>query len=39
MIGVSDSAPALGITIASGAALAVLVLCWRWFRIGYRLKP
>jgi len=39
MIGVSDSTPALGIAIATGAALAVLVLCWRWFRMGYRLKP
>jgi tRNA-guanine transglycosylase len=39
MIGVSDRAPALGLAIASGAALAILVLCWRWFRMGYRLKP
>jgi ABC-2 type transport system permease protein len=39
MIGISDSSPALGLTVASGAALAILVLCWCWFRMGYRLKP
>ena len=38
-IGVSDSSPWLGLAVCSAAAVAVLGLCWHWFRTGYRLKP
>ncbi len=38
-IGTSDSSPWLGLVICSVTALAVLGLCWHWFRTGYRLKP
>ena len=37
-LGVSDSAPVLGLAVAGGATLAVLALAWWWFRTGYRLK-
>jgi ABC-2 type transport system permease protein len=38
MIGVSDSSPWLGLCVATLAASAVLLLCWYWFKIGFRLK-
>lgn len=37
-IGVSDSAPWLGLTVVSGASVAVSALVWRWLKTGYRLK-
>jgi ABC-2 type transport system permease protein len=39
MLDVSDSSPWLGAAIVTGSAVAVLALCWDWFRRGYRLKP
>lgn len=39
MIGVSDSSPWLGLSVALPAAIGVLILCWYWFKIGFRLKP
>lgn len=38
MIGVSDSAPALGIAVCSGAILAICAVTWQMLRKGYRLK-
>lgn len=38
MIGVSDSSPWLGLLVTSISAIAVLILCWYWFKIGFRLK-
>src|SRR6056297_100566 len=38
MIGVSDSAPALGLSVAVGATLAVCLLAWGLLARGYRLK-
>ncbi len=38
MIGQSDSSPWLGLVVCSGMLLAILTLCWSWFRSGYRLK-
>lgn len=38
MIGVSDSAPWLGLLVCLAAAIPVLGLCWLWLRRGYRLK-
>ena len=38
-LGVSDSSPWIGLAVCSVATAAVLGLCWRWFRDGYRLKP
>jgi ABC-2 type transport system permease protein len=38
MLGVSDSSPWLGLCVATLAASAVLLLCWYWFKIGFRLK-
>lgn len=38
VLGVSDSSPWLGLAVCSGATAAVLLLCWVWFRRGYRLK-
>ncbi|QBF30975.1 multidrug ABC transporter permease [Thalassococcus sp. S3] len=38
MIGVSDSAPALGLVICSVATLAISALAWRMLATGYRLK-
>lgn len=38
MIGVSDSAPALGLAIVTAATLAVGCVTWALFRSGYRLK-
>ncbi len=37
-LGVSDSNPRLGLAICTAASAGVVVLCWRWFRSGYRLK-
>lgn len=39
MIGVSDSSPWIGLGVVLVAVIAVLGLCWRWLRSGYRLKP
>jgi len=38
-IGVSDSSPWLGLAVCGPATAAVLLLCWAWFRSGFRLKP
>lgn len=38
MIGVSDSAPALGLGVAVVSVGAVMLACWGLFRTGYRLK-
>jgi len=38
MIGVSDSSPWLGLVVATGATLAILLVAWALFRRGYRLK-
>ena len=38
MIGVSDGSPWRGVWVAALAAFAVSVLCWYWFKRGYRLK-
>lgn len=39
VLGVSDSSPWIGILVCIGSTAAVVLLCWHWFRIGYRLKP
>jgi ABC-2 type transport system permease protein len=39
VIGRSDSSPLLGFAVCLAATAGVLVLCWWWFRQGYRLKP
>ncbi len=39
VLGVSDSAPALGALVAGGATLAICLLAWVMFHRGYRLKP
>ncbi len=39
MIGVSDSAPALGFAIGLGTVAAVCAVAWVMFAKGYRLKP
>ena len=38
MIGVSDSAPALGLAVGAAATLAVCLLAWLMLARGYRLK-
>ncbi len=38
MVGVSDSAPALGLAVACAGTLAVSLLAWWMLRTGYRLK-
>ncbi len=38
MLGVSDSSPWLGLAVVTPVTALVLLLCWRWFRRGYRLK-
>lgn len=38
MLGVSDSNPFLGLSVALAATLVVTGLCWWMFRTGYRLK-
>lgn len=38
LIGTSDADPALGLAVLGAVTLAVLALCWRWFKTGYRLK-
>jgi ABC-2 type transport system permease protein len=37
-IGVSDSSPWLGLAVCATATAGVLMLCWTWFRTGFRLK-
>lgn len=37
-LGVSDSSPWLGLGVVGLATCAVLVLVWRWLKVGYRLK-
>lgn len=39
VLGVSDSSPWLGLVVCSGSACAILLICWGFFRSGYRLKP
>lgn len=39
VIGASDASPVLGLSVVSATTAGVTVLCWRWFRSGYRLKP
>ncbi len=39
VIGASDASPVLGLLIVSATLAGVTLLCWRWFRSGYRLKP
>lgn len=39
MLGVSDTAPAIGLLIVAVLNVLLLALCWHWFRIGYRMKP
>nr|WP_241188129.1 ABC transporter permease [Pseudohalocynthiibacter aestuariivivens] len=38
VLGISDSAPALGALVAGGATLAICLLAWAMFHRGYRLK-
>lgn len=38
VLGVSDSSPWLGLAVCLVATGAVMALCWRWFKTGYRLK-
>ena len=38
MIGVSDSNPWIGLGVVGAASLVVVGICWRWMKIGYRLK-
>lgn len=38
VLGVSDSSPWLGLAVCLAATGAVMALCWRWFKTGYRLK-
>ena len=38
VLGVSDSAPMLGLTVGVGSTLAVCLLAWRMLATGYRLK-
>lgn len=38
VLGVSDSAPALGLAVSAGSTLAVCLLAWRMLATGYRLK-
>lgn len=38
MIGVSDANPALGLVIGIVATVAINLVAWRMFRVGYRLK-
>jgi ABC-2 type transport system permease protein len=38
VIGVSDSAPGLGLVVCVGSVLAIGAVCWAMFKTGYRLK-
>ncbi|WP_208350757.1 ABC transporter permease [Pseudaestuariivita rosea] len=38
VLGVSDSSPWLGLVVCSAASIGLVVLCWYWFKRGYRLK-
>ncbi len=37
-IGVADTDPSLGLVVVAGVDLALWLLCWRMFAVGYRLK-
>lgn len=37
--GVSDAPPLRGLLVCSLVVVAVLCLCWRWLKSGYRMKP
>lgn len=39
VIGVSDSAPGLGLLVCTVSVLVVSAISWQMFRTGYRLKP
>jgi ABC-2 type transport system permease protein len=39
VIGVSDSAPGLGLLVCTASVLVVSAISWQMFRTGYRLKP
>ena len=38
MIGVSDSSPWIGLLFVLSACAVVCTICWRWLKVGYRLK-
>ncbi len=38
VIGASDSSPWLGLAVCLGVTAGVLLLCWIWFKRGYRMK-
>lgn len=38
MIGVSDSAPWIGVLVCLSATVVVVGICWRWLDRGYRIK-
>ncbi|OSP55698.1 ABC transporter permease [Pseudoruegeria sp. SK021] len=38
VLGVSDSSPWLGLLVCLATTGAVMTMCWRWFKSGYRLK-
>lgn len=38
MLGRSDASPWLGLAVVGVVTAAVLLVCWSWFRSGYRLK-
>jgi ABC-2 type transport system permease protein len=38
VLGVSDSPPERGLVVCAVATAALMWLCWRWFRRGFRLK-
>ena len=38
MIGVSDSNPWIGVGVVGASCACVIFICWRWFKLGYRLK-
>lgn len=39
MIGESDGSPLFGLGVLVAVTALSTVLCWHWFRIGYRMKP
>ncbi|NSX54463.1 ABC transporter permease [Parasulfitobacter algicola] len=38
VLGVSDSSPWLGLAVCTTTTSALVILCWYWFKRGYRLK-
>ncbi|MEL6508606.1 MAG: ABC transporter permease [Pseudomonadota bacterium] len=38
VLGISDSDPRLGLLICLASTAAILMVCWRWFKTGYRIK-